>query len=349
MVYISELDVLINQLDVLRFVDTQQALQVALHAKKTALALNAHEKFTQALSWEATLLFEKCQLPLAFKRALEAYQYATKGKFKNIQGQALNTLGGILLQARHYGCAFQVLTHLLKFTTANPTGNSHLKTLALNNFGLIHIELGLSEQAVNYFIQAMETAPVTPFWYVAKGIVETNLGIAYTKTKQFEKGLEHAQNSIRILTKSGADKPSIIAYQRLAYHHLYRGQMEEAQSALNHAQLIMNHLHDPNLEVRQALKLGMLYYLMNQPHDALHELEGGIKIAEEHHLDFYLAKLYLLLAKTQLQIRNLEKATYYQRCFKLATHHDTLQAARYWKALSKVIFFTPQNILDSLF
>ena len=153
--------------------------------------------------------------------------------------------------------------------------------------GVVYMELGMNEKAVEYLGKAVQ---LLPYDYQSRN----NLGIVYGKLDQFEKGIDEFMTAIRLKPDDDTVKINLsVLYER-------QKEYRKAEEILSY--LIEKNPENANLYFRK----GLLFKEEGRFNDAVSEFNKSIELAP-HIINPYeeLGNIYLS------QFKDREKATYY--------------------------------------
>ena len=201
------------------------------------------------------------------KTALDCFFYVLKigedNSDSTLISQVYNDIAMVYMELREYEKALYYNENSLEISRSQ----NDLKTisLTLNNYGLVFLYLEDYEKANDVFNEALvlkekfleeETDPDEKYYLeIDIAMLESNLGLVYQKTKQFQKAIDITNKAVFIYDKLGLDFYLIQSYTTLAELYLL---IDEVSLAKKYADLSLELLGDEQFIELKANSFGVL-------------------------------------------------------------------------------------------
>ncbi|HCG8095030.1 diguanylate cyclase [Vibrio parahaemolyticus] len=176
-----------------------------------------------------------------------------------------------------------------------------------NDVGNLLAELGQFEQSEQYLIQSLlarqlEEAPLK----VAQ--VEHSLARMYNKSKDFDKAINHYQNSLKILEELHYPYGQGLAYLGLASAIAEIGNLEQAVKYINKALGLGERYENNHLQTEGHLAAGFAYLKNNAPEKAIEHGKEAFTLAMENSRPLLQARAQLLLSNAYQELGDYKAA-----------------------------------------
>jgi DNA-binding SARP family transcriptional activator len=230
-------------------------------------------------------------LPLAFSAVDEALDWCEGERGNLVAATQQAAAGGLdeiawklpvaalsFFNRRTYRAEW-LTTHQLALASARRVGNRSAEAWVLNNLGMVHGQLGLSDDAVAYFEQAM-TIRREAGDQLHEAQVANNLADACLRLGRFEEVMDAEQKGLGIFRRLGHRYGEAVALINLGEAGLHFGRVDEAIDWLQQAREIFSAVGDARGEGYALHHLGHAFLERGQMAEALDCLRRARQIRQ---------------------------------------------------------------------
>ncbi len=243
------------------FESAQQALDLALAARETQIALKTYNQI-------ASILWKQNNLDEASLYAQTGLELARKSGDQNYEPWLLNNLGMIAFSKRDLLDAQAYWEQSLSISLENE--DTHVQALLLNNLGMIAGYQGNFEAAQNYYEQALKIAREAGARR-PEAMNLTNLGWVSGLLGEFEQAIHYTKDNILISREIGDLYNETYGLVNLSSYAGAIGDLQTAQRSANQAIELALQIGDRSAEAWAHTNLGHSHFAsgeFNQAADA---------------------------------------------------------------------------------
>ena len=246
----------------------------------------------------------------------EAYDILKKQNYdKTDQAKILNNLGIVM---RYLGELTKSLSYFYKaLDLSNETGNSVVSLIASSNIGILQLDNGLLDDALdtyNAIIPTAETLGDTP----KLASFYTNLGVIYRKKGDFASALEYYSKGFTLKKKVGNKGEIASTMQGIAIIHLTQGDIGIAIGYLEEALDIWKMLGNEEQIASVEKDIGIAYQKKGNQEKCLEHLKISLDIRKKLGNEYRIAESLFYYIVAGLESDQKEFANYLKELHELA-------------------------------
>lgn len=201
---------------------------------------------------------------------------------------------------------------MLKFATqtlelCKQVDNEKKRVTALNRIGIAYGSFGVNEEALDYFLKALELAERLD--HSDLPMILNNISMIYSNLGNVEGALMYLEKSLQLSIKHSDILNHVICLSNFGEQYIGIGRYDEAMTSLYEAQLLAKKLKEPNIIIVSIYEnLGTCLYSQGKIALAAKCFRKGLielKKWPENHMN---ATLLMKFSKVQIEEKKFERA-----------------------------------------
>lgn len=202
----------------------------------------------------------------------------------------------------------EALVHLQRIVkTARETGDEKNEILGTINLGVLYLKFNAQEEALSYFLQALDLAQN----YKRDDFFNTiynNIGIVYSTNNAHDKAIEYYQKALEISRKQANRHRTGVNLMNLGIEIRKKGDTEKALDHLNQSRDIF-YIDRDTVNYTSAIgEIGDLYYYLGRYDSAVTKYRNAFRIAGQIKDEYARPHFALGLGKTYAQLGQYDSA-----------------------------------------
>lgn len=253
-------------------------------------------------------LFRKSWCALALAASFCTLRCSSPQGNANVAGTSLDSLLKIAIHETYELRFDEALVHLEQVVnTARETGDKKNEILGTINLGVLYLKFNSQEEALRYFLQALDLAKT----YKHEDLFNTiynNIGIVYSTNHAHDKAIEYYQEALEISRKQKNKHRTGVNLLNLGIEIRKKGNTEKALDHLRQSRDIFFAGHDTVNYTSAVGEIGDLYYHLGQYDSAVAIYRSVISVAGKIKDEFSLPHFALGLGKTYWHLGRYDSA-----------------------------------------
>lgn len=208
--------------------------------------------------------------------------YYQQGQYK----QAVKTYEESIIIFRETDVDEQLLALILILMGGDPPEgyeNRPLEALEnrlLNNLGVVYLDMGEYEQALNAFEKVLTTHRKVGS-KASEGVSLINIGNVYYQRGQYQQALQTYFDALAIHKEVGNRQEEAIALGSIGLTHATLGQYDSAQDYLQQVLVVADEINEPSLKGPTFSNMGVIYLSLRKYDDALESFLQALPILQQ--------------------------------------------------------------------